>query len=155
MNTKIIPLFQPWIGNLTVLMSCLSTDPDLSPCEQQRGLSCWSVRQSQPFPSMRTPILIPCPLLPVLHVQVNWVRPSWSDGAHWGEYHSHWKKEGPWPVGLVRWPSFSSLRNGKTSEQWKRLEEAFVVKEWNRRGSWYQYSMIVPSLYTRNHTVKI
>ena len=36
MNTKIIPLFQPWIGNLTILMSCLSGDPDLFPCKWWR-----------------------------------------------------------------------------------------------------------------------
>jgi len=61
--------------------------------------------------------------------------------------HSWWH----WWAGLP-FPLWGTARH---QSSWKRLEEAFIVKEWKRRGSWYWYLMLIPSLYTGNQILKV
>jgi hypothetical protein len=74
-------------------------------------------------------------------VQENSVGASWLEGAYWGRYRSHRKKERLELVELVGWPSFSPLRNSETSEQAEQTGGSFRRKGMEKRGSLYQYSM--------------
>ena len=58
-------------------------------------------------------------------MQENSVGASWLEGApNWGKYRSHQKKE---RLGLG-WPSFSPLRNDRTSEQAEETGGSFRHK---------------------------